>query len=59
MAFDGLAKIAEQYLHKGSKVFVEGQLRTRKWQDQSGADRTSTEINLSPFSGTLIFLDKK
>jgi single-strand DNA-binding protein len=59
VAFEGLAKITEQYLHKGSKVFVEGQLRTRKWQDQSGADRYSTEIHLSPYSGTLIFLDRK
>jgi single-strand DNA-binding protein len=59
VVFNGLAKIAEQYLHKGSKVFVEGQLRTRKWQDQSGADRYSTEIHLSTFHGTLILLDKK
>ena len=59
VVFNGLAKIAEQYLHKGSKVFVEGQLRTRKWQDQSGADRYSTEIHLSAFQSTLILLDKK
>jgi single-strand DNA-binding protein len=59
VVFNGLAKIAEQYLHKGSKVFVEGQLRTRKWQDQSGADRYSTEIHLSTFQSTLILLDRK
>ena len=52
-----LAKIAEQYLKKGSKVYVEGQLETRKWQDQSGADRYSTEVVLRPFSGNLTLLD--
>jgi single-strand DNA-binding protein len=52
-----LAKIAEQYLRKGSKVYIEGQLETRKWQDQSGADRYSTEVVLRPFSGTLTLLD--
>lgn len=54
-----LAKIAEQYLRKGSKVYLEGQLETRKWQDASGADRYSTEIVLRPFSGTLTMLDGK
>ncbi len=54
---EGLAKIAEQYLKKGSKVFIEGQLETRKWQDQSGADRYSTEIVLRPFHGALTLLD--
>lgn len=52
-----LARIAEQYLKKGSKVYVEGQLETRKWQDQSGADRYSTEVVLRPFSGNLTLLD--
>ena len=56
---EGLGKIAEQYLTKGAKIFVEGALRTRKWQDQSGADRYSTEIHLTPYNGTLTFLDKK
>lgn len=52
-----LAKIAEQYLKKGSKVYIEGQLETRKWQDQSGAERYSTEIVLRPFNGALTLLD--
>lgn len=52
-----LGKIAEQYLRKGSKVYIEGQLETRKWQDQSGADRYSTEVVLRPFSGNLTLLD--
>jgi single-strand DNA-binding protein len=52
-----LAKIAEQYLKKGSKVYIEGQLETRKWQDQSGADRYSTEVVLRPYSGNLTLLD--
>ncbi|MGQ0609519.1 MAG: single-stranded DNA-binding protein [Paracoccaceae bacterium] len=52
-----LAKIAEQYLRKGSKVYIEGQLETRKWQDQSGADRYSTEVVLRPFTGNLTLLD--
>ena len=56
---EGLGKIAETYLRKGAKVYVEGAIRTRRWQDQSGADRTSTEIHLSPYNGTLIFLDSK
>lgn len=50
---------AEQYLRKGSQVYVEGQLETRKWQDQSGADRYSTEIVLRPYNGTLTSLDKR
>lgn len=54
---EGLAKIAEQYLKKGSKVYVEGQLQTRKWQDQNGQDRYSTEVVLSGFNGTLTMLD--
>ncbi len=55
---EGLVKIAEQYLKKGSKVYIEGQLQTRKWQDQSGADRYSTEVVLQGFGGTLTMLDK-
>jgi single-strand DNA-binding protein len=51
-----LAKIAEQYLRKGSTVYIEGQLETRKWQDQSGADRYSTEIVLRPYNGSLTLL---
>jgi len=53
-----LARIAEQYLRKGSKVYLEGQLETRKWQDQSGQDRYSTEVVLRPFNSTLVLLDK-
>lgn len=52
-----LARIAEQYLRKGSKVYIEGQLETRKWQDQSGQDRYSTEVVLRPFTGNLTLLD--
>ncbi len=54
---EGLVRIAEQYLRKGSKVYLEGQLQTRKWQDQSGADRYSTEVVLQGFNGTLTMLD--
>ncbi len=54
---ENLVKIAEQYLRKGSKVYIEGQLETRKWQDQSGADRYTTEIALRPFRGELTLLD--
>lgn len=54
---DALAKIAEQYLRKGSKVYIEGQLETRKWQDQSGADKYTTEIVLRPYRGELTILD--
>ncbi|MFX0540116.1 single-stranded DNA-binding protein [Roseovarius sp. S4756] len=54
---EGLVRIAEQYLKKGSKVYIEGQLQTRKWQDQSGQDRYSTEIVLQGFNGTLTMLD--
>ena len=54
-----LAKIAEQYLCKGSTVYIEGQLETRKWQDQSGADRYSTEVVLRPFNGALTLLGGK
>ncbi|GHA42150.1 single-stranded DNA-binding protein [Amylibacter ulvae] len=54
---EGLVRVCEQYLRKGSKVFVEGQLQTRKWQDQSGNDRYSTEVVLQGFNGTLTMLD--
>ena len=53
---DGLCSVAERYLRKGSKVYVEGQLRTRKWQDQSGADRYSTEVSVG-MGGVLTMLD--
>ncbi len=52
-----LARVAEQYLRKGSKVYIEGQLETRKWQDQSGADRYSTEVVLRPYRSELTMLD--
>lgn len=54
---EGLAKVAENYLRKGSKVYIEGQLQTRKWQDQSGQDRYSTEVVLQGFNSTLTMLD--
>ncbi len=54
-----LVRVAEQYLKKGAKVYVEGQLETRKWQDQSGADRYSTEVALRPFRSELTMLDGK
>jgi len=56
---EGLGKVAKQFLRKGSKVYLEGQLQTRKWQDQSGADRYSTEVVLKPFRGELVLLDAK
>lgn len=56
---DGLVRVAESYLRKGSKVFIEGQLRTRKWQDQSGNDRYSTEIVLQGYDAKLIMLSTK
>ena len=52
-----LVRIAEQYLRKGSKVYIEGQLETRKWQDQSGADKYSTEVVLRPYTSTLTMMD--
>ncbi|WP_322889100.1 MULTISPECIES: single-stranded DNA-binding protein [unclassified Yoonia] len=54
---EGLVRVAEQYLKKGSKVYIEGKLQTRKWQDQSGADRYSTEVVLQGLGGTLTMLD--
>ncbi len=54
---EGLVNVVENYLKKGSKVFIEGKLQTRKWQDQSGNDRYSTEVVLRGFDGTLTMLD--
>lgn len=54
---DGLVGVAERYLRKGSKVYIEGQLRTRKWQDQSGNDRYTTEISVGGMGGVLTMLD--
>src|ERR1700754_3684693 len=56
---DNLAKVAEQYLKKGMKVYVEGQLQTRKWQDQTGADKYTTEVVLQKFRGELQMLDAR
>jgi single-strand DNA-binding protein len=56
---ENLAKVAKSYLRKGSKCYVEGQIQTRKWTDQGGADRYSTEIVLQKFHGELILLDSK
>jgi single-strand DNA-binding protein len=55
---ENLVRIAEQYLKKGSKVYIEGALQTRKWQDQSGADKYTTEVVLQNFNGTLVLLDR-
>ncbi len=54
---EGLCKVVEQYLKKGAKVYIEGQLQTRKWQDQNGQDRYSTEVVLQGFNSTLTMLD--
>jgi single-strand DNA-binding protein len=54
---EGLAKVAEQYLKKGSKVYIEGQLQTRKWTDQSGVEKYSTEVVLQGFNSNLTMLD--
>ncbi|BCG80335.1 single-stranded DNA-binding protein [Mesorhizobium sp. 113-3-3] len=56
---EGIAKVAEQYLKKGMKVYVEGQLQTRKWQDQTGADKYTTEVVLQRFRGELQMLDAR
>lgn len=56
---ENIARYAEQYLKKGSKVFVEGQLQTRKWQDQSGNDRYTTEVVIQNFNGNLVGLDAR
>ncbi len=54
---EGLARVAESYLKKGSKVYLEGQLQTRKWTDQSGAERYSTEVVLQNFNSSMVLLD--
>tara|TARA_B110000467_G_C18101695_1_gene357555 strand:- start:114 stop:620 length:507 start_codon:yes stop_codon:yes gene_type:complete len=54
-----LVRVAEQYLRKGSKVYLEGQLETRKWQDQSGQDKYTTEVVLRPYRSELTMLDSK
>src|ERR1700761_429496 len=54
---EGLANTAERFLKKGSKVYIEGALQTRKWQDQQGQDRYSTEIVLQGFNGSMVMLD--
>jgi len=54
---NGLAEVVERYLRKGSKIYVEGALQTRKWTDDAGNDRYSTEIVLQPFNGKLLMLD--
>ncbi len=56
---ENLGRVAKSYLRKGSKVYLEGQLQTRKWQDQSGADRYTTEIVLQRFRGELVLLDSR
>lgn len=56
VVFGGAAGVVEQYLKKGAPVYVEGQLQTRKWQDQSGADRYSTEVVIKPYVGQLILI---
>jgi single-strand DNA-binding protein len=55
---EGLCRVVEQYLKKGSKVYLEGQLQTRKWQDQSGQDKYSTEVVLQGFNSQLVMLDR-
>jgi len=55
---EGLGKVAKNYLKKGSKVYLEGQLETRKWQDQNGQDRYTTEVVLRNFNSTLVLLDR-
>ena len=57
LSSDGLVGVAERYLRKGSKVYIEGHLRTRKWQDASGNDRYTTEINVGGIGGVLVMLD--
>ena len=56
---ENLGKVAKSYLRKGSKVYLEGQIQTRKWQDQSGQDRYSTEVVLQRFRGELVLLDSR
>lgn len=54
---EGLARVAEQYLRKGSKVYLEGQLQTRKWTDQAGVEKYSTEVVLQGFNASMVLLD--
>lgn len=56
---DRVAAVAEQYLHKGSKVYIEGQLQTRRWTDQQGQERFTTETVISGFKGELVMLDTR
>ena len=56
---ENLAKVAEQYLRKGAKVYLEGSLQTRKWTDKDGAEKYSTEVVLQRFNGTLVMLDSR
>lgn len=56
---EGLVKVAKQYLHKGSKLYVEGQLHTRKWTDRDGVERYSTEVVLQRYRGELVMLDTR
>ncbi len=56
---EGLANVAEQYLRKGAKVYLEGQIMTRKWEDKSGIERYTTEIVLQGFNASLQMLDRK
>ena len=55
---EGLARVAEQYLRKGTKIYIEGKIETRKWQDQSGQDRYMTEIAVRGFGGVMVMLDR-
>ena len=56
---EGLCKVAEQYLKKGAKVYIEGQLQTRKWTDKDGVEKYSTEVVLQGFGGALVMLDSR
>ena len=56
---EGLARVAQQYLKKGSKVYLEGQLETRKWQDKEGKDRYTTDVVLRQFNSSLVLLDRR
>ena len=56
---EGLVRVAEQYLRKGSKVYLEGQLETRKWQDRDGNDRYTTEVVLRNFNSSMVMLDRR
>ena len=57
--FGRTAEVAERYLRKGSKVYIEGELQTRKWQDQSGQERYTTEVAVRGFGGTMVMLDSR